>query len=173
MALPTSFAPAVQRIYEVLTTSSAGGGRPLADERLFLKLASRRADADIAAQSIAQKRCMVVLRDLAPARGPEMQPSNRLRYEGVVEITRSYKAGHDLMSDEMERARLLGSDDTHYVRAALCYPGALTETLLGDATGIDGGALDAIGARTVGPTPTSHALVWVDVYPIRISLEWS
>ena len=173
MALPTSFGPAVQRIYECLTDPSAGATRGLDASRLFLKFAANRADADVAAQVIAHKRCLVVLRDLAPARGPEMQPSNRLRYEGTLEITRIYHGGNNLFSDEQEAARLLGSDDTHLVRAALCYPGNLTATIDGDETGIDGGALNAIGARTIGPTPRSSALSWVDAYPIAISLRWS
>lgn len=173
MALPTSFGPAVQRIYECLTDPSAGATRGLDAGRLFLRAASQRSPSDMAAQAIAQKRCLITLRDLVPARGPEMQPSNRLRYEGVLEILRVYHTGNDLISDEMERTRLLGSDDTHLVRAALCYPGNLTATIDGDETGIDGGALDAIGARTVGPDSRSHSLAWIDQYPIRISLRWS
>lgn len=172
MALPTSFEPAVRAVYEhlcdVVTTP-----RALTSDRLFLRLAARRADADIAAQAIAQKRVMVVLRDLTVVPGPEMQPSNRLRYAGLIEVVRVYHAGNDLMSEEMERARLLAADDLHHVRAALTYPGALTLTADGSETGIDGGALNATGHRSTGPTPTAHALTWVDLYPITISLEAS
>lgn len=173
MALPTSFGPAVQRIYECLTDPSAGATRPLDAGSLFLKLAARRAPVDVAAQAIAQKRCLVVLRDLSPPPGPEMRPSNIIRWRGTIEIFRGYRAGNDLMSDEMERARILGSDDTSRVREVLCFPGNLTATIDGTETGIDGGALDTVGARTIGPNPESHGLVWIDQYPIVLSLLWS
>ena len=169
MALPTTFGPATEAIYEALTTAT-GKSRAIATEHLFLKLAAKRIDADLAAQSIVRKRVLVVLKDITSALGPEVQPSNRLRYTGTVEILRVYHAGNDLFSDEMERARLLALDDLHRMRAALCWPGALQFDAALEETGIDGFALNAIGHRSIGPSKIDGAITWLDLYPITVSL---
>lgn len=171
MPLPISFVPAATVIYEALTTERTTS-RALPADRLFRRLAARRDDASTAAQVIAGPLVLVVLRDLQVAPGPEMAPSDRLRYTGLCEVTRYYHAANDLFSEEMERARLRAADDLHLVRAALCWPGALATTDgTAEATGIDGGALMAVGHRSTGPSLGKGFLQWTDLYPISISLS--
>ena len=173
MALPSSFTHAHTAIYEALT-SDTGRTRALATEHLFKRLAERRADGGAEGEAIKLgKAVLVVLRDFGAVPQPEIAPSDRIRYAGVCDIVRLYHAGNDHMSSETERARLLAADDLHRVRAALCWPGALATTLAGAVTGIDGGALTAIGHRSQGPVrPQGRAfLTWTDSYPITITLS--
>lgn len=173
MALPSSFAPAHAAIYEALT-SDTGRTRALATEYLFKRRASKRDDAGTESDAIRLGRSvLVVLRDFGAVPQPEIAPSDRIRYAGICEITRLYHAGNDLMSSEVERARLIAADDLHRVRAALCWPGALATTLAGEVTGIDGGALTAVGHRSQGPAQTQARgfIAWTDSYPITITLS--
>lgn len=169
MALPTTFGPATEAIYEALTTAT-GKSRAIATEHLFLKIADKRGDVDLASQAMTRKRVLVVFKDITSALGPEVQPSDRLRYTGTVEILRVYHAGNDLFSSEMERARELAANDLHRMRAALCWPGALEKNAALEETGIDGFALNAIGHRSIGPAKGSGVITWLDLYPFTVSL---
>ncbi len=172
MALPTSFDQAYEAIYEALTTST-GNSRAIGSTYLFKRLASKNAEAGTEGEAIKHsKACLVVFRDFADVPQPEVAPASRIRYQGVCEITRLYHAGNSLMYEERERARKLALDDLHRVRAALCWPGALTLNAALETTGIDGGALNASGMRSVGPTePQGRSfLTWTDLYPITITL---
>lgn len=173
MALPTSFDAAYEAIYEALTTST-GKTRAIGSTQLFKRLASKNADAGAEADAIKHgKACLVVFRDWSDVPQPEIAPGDRIRFAGICEITRFYHAGSALMYEERERARKLAADDLLRVRAALCWPGALTTNAALEVTGIDGGALTASGHRSVGPTePTGRAfLTWTDLYPISITLS--
>lgn len=175
MTLPTSFRPAHEAIYEALTTVT-GKSRGLSIDHLFKRVASKNSEAGTEAESIKHgKAVLVVLRDLTDVPQPEIAPGDRIRYSGVVEITRIYHAGNELMYEERERARLLALDDTHRVRAALCWPAALSQNAALEVTGIDGGSLTASGQRSVGPTePRGRTyLQWTDLYPITITLAVS
>jgi hypothetical protein len=173
MALPTSFDAAYEAVYEALTTST-GKTRAIDSAQLFKRLASKNAEAGTEAESIKHgKACLVVFRDWSDVPQPEMAPGDRIRFAGVCEITRIYHAGNSLMYEERERARKLASDDVLRVRAALCWPGALSTNAALEVTGIDGGALTASGHRSVGPTePQGRSfLTWTDLYPITITLS--
>lgn len=175
MALPTSFDQAYEAIYEALTTST-GKTRAIGSTQLFKRLASKNSEAGSEGESIKLgKACLVVFRDFADVPQPEVAPANRIRYQGICEITRLYHVGNSLMYEERERGRKLALDDLHRVRAALCWPGALTLNAALETTGIDGGALTASGMRSVGPTePQGRSfLTWTDLYPITITLAVS
>lgn len=173
MTLPTSFQPARDAIYEALTATT-GKTRALTEAQLFRRVAAKNADAGTEGEAIKLgKAVLVVFRDFGDVPQPEIAPGDRIRYQGTCEITRIYHAGNPLMYEERERARALALDDLHLVRAALCWPGALSQTLSLEDTGIDGGALTASGYRSVGPTePQGRAfLTWTDLYPITITLS--
>lgn len=172
MALPTTFGPAHDAIYEALTTDT-GRTRALAPEYLFKRLADRRDQAGTEGEAIKfGKAVLVTLRDFGAAAQPEMEPGDRIRYAGTVEILRVYHARSDLMPAERERARLLACDDTHRIRQALCFPGALTLDASSNETGISGGALDPFGWRSRGPDAQQGRgyLTCLDTFPVTISL---
>lgn len=174
MTFPTSTRPALEAIYESLTLVT-GRTRALADDRLFRRApAAQRGEAGNEAEAIKLGRvCFVYFRDLSAAPQPEVAPGDRLRYSGICEIVRRYRAGNDLFSAESERAYVTATDDSHLVRAALCWPGALTLTLAGEETGIDGGALTSIGHRVIGPTRAEQRgfVACVDQFPISLTLR--
>ncbi len=173
MALPTSFDAAYEAIYEALTTST-GKTRAIGSTHLFRRVASKNAEAGTEGEAIRLgKAVLVTLRDLGDVPQPEIAPGDRIRFAGTCEIVRIYHAGNALMYEERELARKLAADDLLRVRAALCWPGALSTNAALEVTGIDGGALTASGHRSVGPTePTGRAfLTWTDLYPISITLS--
>lgn len=174
MTFPTSTRPALEAIYESLTQVT-GRTRALASDRLFKRApAAQRGEAGNEAEAIKWGRvCFVYIRDLSAAPQPEVAPGDRLRYSGICEITRRYRAGNDLFSAEAERAYVTAVDDSHLVRAALCWPGALTTTIAGEETGIDGGALTSIGHRVIGPTRAEQRgfIACVDQFPISLTLR--
>lgn len=175
MTLPTSTRPALDAIYESLTMVT-GRPRELPEALLFKRRSALRNEAATEAEAIKWGRaCFVYIKDLSAAPQPEIAPGDRLRYSGICEITRIYRAGNDLFSAEAERAYAAAIDDTHHVRAALCWPGALTSTMAGEETGIDGDALSAFGHRCIGPTRGEQRghIVIVDQYPISLTLRWS
>lgn len=173
MTFPTSTRPALEAIYESLTQST-GRTRALSSDRLFKRRSALRNEAASEAEAIKWGRaCFVYIKDLSAAPQPEVAPGDRLRYSGICEITRIYRAGNDLFSAEAERAYVTAVDDSHLVRAALCWPGALTTTIAGEETGIDGGALTSIGHRVIGPTRAEQRgfIACVDQFPISLTLR--
>ena len=68
----------------------------------------------------------------------------------AVRLDLSYFAGSTVDHEQMREAVQLSTTDLHLVRAALCWPGNLSQTLAGDPTGLADGALDFLSWRSEG-----------------------
>lgn len=170
MAIPSSTLAAHTAIVEALTTVISTARNPLAiaGANLFAAEGNEGVAAALAAGS---KRVIVTIRDLSALDECEPITSNVALYQGSVDISRYYLLGKDAFVAEAQRAKVLGSDDTHRVRQALCWPQALQTTAAGVETGICGGSLDATTQRTTGPrTVPGGRLMWVDTFRITIQL---
>lgn len=173
MTLPTSFDAAYEAVVEALTTDT-GRTRALTPEHLFKRIASTRSDGDLEAQVLKHRKvALVVLRDLVPHVGSEMQPTDRLSYDGFFDLVLLHHSGNDLFAEEMDRARKQAVNDIHRIRAALCFPGVLATNAAGTEAGIDGDQLTSRGAVSRGPEHVQGRgfLRSTLIFPVTITLR--
>lgn len=170
MTIPSSTDAAHTAIVEALTTVIAPARNPLAISSANL-FASEGGEASAASLAASSPRVVVTVRDLSALDEAEPIIGSVALYQGFVDVARYYLAGKDLFAKETIRAKVRGTDDTHRVRQALCWPGALATTAAGVETGICGGSLDATTQRTTGPRAVPGGrLMWTDSYRITIQL---
>lgn len=168
-SLPPSIKPLWSAVVRALTTAT-GKPRALPTERLF-KLGFAPAVPETARplQVHERKRCWVAV--ISPRIiDPQLEMSDRQRWQVTIEITCWYTAGHELSLREAQAAYEAAIDDVTFVRAALCYPGALAEDAGGVRTGLDGGSL-ANALTVAGPVPVPDAGLIRVVYAFTTSLE--
>jgi hypothetical protein len=156
MTQPSSPIAARLAVETALTTVTSAP-RAIGSAYLF-KLATPAEVAQNPADLKKQPRCWVLFRD--PVTDGEMENGSLITMHYVVQITRWYWMGSDLMKAEVKKTLERIDADTPRMRSALCASGALdsyTGSIEGVVatypTGIDG-ALRPDGWRSVGPDPT-------------------
>lgn len=147
MALPTSCTPARLAVVNALTVATALP-RSLVTADLY-KRATPANWAQNPADLKKTPRAFVLFRD--PVLDGETENGSSIVIHHTVVITTWWWSGNPLIKDEFE-ARLADLEDaTNKLRAALCYPGALTTSPSAADTGLCGHALRNDSYRAQGP----------------------
>lgn len=137
------------RIYEVLV-DGAGVDRTLAAADRFLRggpPAKVRAPARMR-DAQQKKRVFVMIGDAATNDAHSSEMSNTHGYLLSVTISRDYWLGYEGSDTEVDAALDAVTDDFFRLRAALCFPGNLTQTTAAAATGAATNALSSLGATS-------------------------
>lgn len=143
----TSTQALITALYEALTTST-GKTRALAAEHLFAraKPPGTTAKARFAA-ALEQKRVFVSVSAPEVFDDSHTEMADEHHYLATVAISRDYAIGSEQHKGEIEASMVLIADDFMRLRSALCWPGALDTTAVGDDTGLASKSLEASGAK--------------------------
>lgn len=173
MPLPSDFTPASQAIHAAVTTiQSWPGSIPLGE--LFARLRTKQDNASASTKVHEKKRVVVLLSQ--PRVVTEHRNCDRASYELDVSITRLYRPGKVEFDAELDASVNRALRDMHLVAQALTMPPVLAFAPNGEATGIDGGALQTFGRASDGPLVDESAgegagvVRMTDYFTARITL---
>lgn len=135
-------------ILEGLTTNT-GKPRALPSSRLFQAGMPPGVDATLrSVRALEKPGAFVAIGRLEPQPGSATELGSDLLYKLQVAISRDYHLGYEFSLADVHTWMTRVADDGMFVRAALCFPGALDTTAGGSDTGIADNGLDATGAIT-------------------------
>ena len=138
-----------ERIYEVLVNGN-GTNRTLAEADRFLRgLPPSKAQIDARARDArVNKRVFVFIPSMAVMDGNAAELGDYHRYSIDVVLNRDYWLGFEGSATEVDATLAEIETDFMKIRAALCWPGNLTQTEGANATGLASNSLTSEGATS-------------------------